>query len=640
MAAIIACGVGMGCRSNVLRAIAIAFLISLVVSGTHAVDCGSISFTVSSSTGSLPSGCTRIIGDVYVSVDGVTQLPTASFGTINSISGSLRVTGCRDLTSLVGFNSLQTVGWLDVSSNPALVSLQGLNSLRTVDGNLTLSANVALTSIDGLGSLVSVGKTLTIATNIKLPNVDPLSSLTTVGSLSVSSNTALVNVDGLRRLTLVVANATIAGNNALVDINGLCLLARVGGNLAIRSNLKLGSLDGLVSLREIGSNLFVEKNAILLTIDALRSVRTINGSVSVQQNTKLCYDSDVDFANIAKNGVVVASNRLPDDPCASPRPVPNWPANGRSPSVAVVQARSLPIQWIPAANDNGLVFKYEVLSNSTVIGTLDMFATNTSSTLAKFSPADNPIQFTISGLVPFTTYFLAVRAYNLAGSKLSEYATVRTYSDIPEGVASPSVSVVDARTVQVSWSLPNITNGPIVSYVIRRDGIVAFEGTSLAFRDAGLDPFTTYSYTVEAKTVAGGRESAPAVVKTKEDKPFQVRAPTVTPLSTTKLRISWPNPGQPNGNITKYEVYLVRGNTRTLMYTGTGNTFDLTTGLAANTQYSFLLVASTSQGSTESQQSSGRTPITDSDGSPATVASPAVFVALVALLCALSLVLH
>lgn len=46
--------------------------------------------------------------------------------------------------------------------------------------------------------------------------------------------------------------------------------------------------------------------------------------------------------------------------------------------------------------------------------------------------------------------------------------------------------------------------GPIIYYILLRNGIECFQGTSLSFSDSkGIEPFQEYSYQLKACTVAG-----------------------------------------------------------------------------------------------------------------------------------------
>ena len=99
----------------------------------------------------------------------------------DSISGDLEFDEQDWLTSIDLPCPTTVGGYLNISSNDALTSLDGLESVTTVGGALGIGHNDALTSIDGLSSLTTVGDDLDIHGNDALTSLDGLESLTTVG---------------------------------------------------------------------------------------------------------------------------------------------------------------------------------------------------------------------------------------------------------------------------------------------------------------------------------------------------------------------------------------------------------------------------------------------------------------------------
>jgi hypothetical protein len=87
----------------------------------------------------------------------------------------------------------------------------------SLEGSLTITGD-DITNLDGLASLESVGGDLSIRRNASLTNVDGLASLTSVKwVLLISENTALTSVDGLASLTSVKGALHIRGNAALTN---------------------------------------------------------------------------------------------------------------------------------------------------------------------------------------------------------------------------------------------------------------------------------------------------------------------------------------------------------------------------------------------------------------------------------------
>ena len=78
---------------------------------------------------------------------------------------SLNISGNGDLTDYSGLESLQTVnGNVTLSTNPLVQNFVGLENLSSIGGNLTIEDNPSLTSLEGL-NISSVAGDVTIVTN-------------------------------------------------------------------------------------------------------------------------------------------------------------------------------------------------------------------------------------------------------------------------------------------------------------------------------------------------------------------------------------------------------------------------------------------------------------------------------------------
>ncbi|PFG42663.1 cellulose binding domain-containing protein [Isoptericola jiangsuensis] len=119
-------------------------------------------------------------------------------------------------------------------------------------------------------------------------------------------------------------------------------------------------------------------------------------------------------------------------------------------------------------------------------------------------------------------------AQTAVATALADYD--RLFGEAPEPVEdtqAPTVpgsvaATADGTTVQVTWAA-STDDVRVTGYDVRRDGVVvgSVGGSATSFTDAGLEPATTYAYTVVAKDAAGNRSaaSAAATVTTGEDDP-------------------------------------------------------------------------------------------------------------------------
>jgi len=206
--------------------------------------------------------------------------------------GSVWVIHNNALINMRGLESLERLGYLSIQANESLRNMEGLSGLTRIGGRgLLIGDNGALESLDGLESLDTVLGELIIQDNNALTNINGLSSLTTVTfegayAIRIQRNAALVNLDGLSSLTEIPGALLIHLNDSLSDTSGLSSLTNVGNILHIAANHSLTTLDGLSALKFTGA-LGITNNAKLSDISGLSSLQTVEGWVEINWNPEL-----------------------------------------------------------------------------------------------------------------------------------------------------------------------------------------------------------------------------------------------------------------------------------------------------------------------------------------------------------------
>lgn len=255
------------------------------------------------------------------------------------------------------------------------------------------------------------------------------------------------------------------------------------------------------------------------------------------------------------------------------------------PTLRALSEASISVEWVEPANPNGVITSYTI----TLLPSMIDVVLNEPTELSR----------NITDLQPFTNYTIQVEVCNSEGCATS-VSSVRTLESVPDFIAQPQVSVVNATALMVMWVDPPIPNGIITLYQLRRNGMLIFSGNdTMVFVDSLLMPNQFYSYTVQAYTAMGpGRESAvSAVVQTPLDTPEGVFAPNVTGSSSTSILARWVEPRTPNGVIQRYVLLL--GGEQVLETIAMPFQFEAV-GLSPFTSYSFqLLVCTTTCGSSE-----------------------------------------
>lgn len=212
--------------------------------------------------------------------------------------------------------------------------------------------------------------------------------------------------------------------------------------------------------------------------------------------------------------------------------------------------------------------------------------------------------YEITRLQPFTTYSLQLGACTSAGCAYSSVQLAGTEEAPPVGQATPTVTALGPRRVEITWDPPSQANGIITLYEILRqqDGSppTVIHSTSdtvtRAFEDVSVRPATTYGYSIAANNSAGRVVSEYKTLTTPEAAPEGITAPVLTVISSSSIEVMWTQPSLPNGIISQYQVFRDGGGMLNVsVYVGQNRLF-ADTNLAPFTQYSYILQACTSGG--------------------------------------------
>jgi hypothetical protein len=267
--------------------------------------------------------------------EGVTPLPCSGPYTITTADDIAAIAHCTefdgdltvknaDVTTLDGLDDLAAVhGDLRVVDNDALESIEALGSLTTVDGDLNVSQNPMLTDLDGLHFLADVGGYVLLFKDKALSDISALSSLTAIGGyLEINDCDALSSLAGLDALTTLGEDLDLRDNAALADISALSNLTTIavgegGIALSILINASLESLEGLNGVTHIGGKVQILLNTVLSDVSALGNVTAITGDVVISSNPALCDDAVASLvSDIEVSGLVDVSANLDCGPPA------------------------------------------------------------------------------------------------------------------------------------------------------------------------------------------------------------------------------------------------------------------------------------------------------------------------------------
>jgi hypothetical protein len=174
--------------------------------------------------------------------------------------------------------------------------LEGLSSVETIDGFITITNNVSLKTVEAFSSVSTLFGIVNISNNAALISITGFTEATEIlslpesgfrpeqGELRIESNASLKSIDGfssLKKIAGVGAFLLISNNPALTDFNGLSALASIDGNignatLSIVNNQSLKNIDGLSSFSDMSWGFPVQSTGTI-NINDNASLKNING---------------------------------------------------------------------------------------------------------------------------------------------------------------------------------------------------------------------------------------------------------------------------------------------------------------------------------------------------------------------------
>jgi len=218
------------------------------------------------SFGSLSTGPAVVAGSVHLTNG---SLYSSDIG-ILSVGGDLSLLGCAG-EPVQPFATTHVMGTLRIHEGGAGLTELGMLSSLTHAGSLEIDANAALVRLDGLEGLASLEGGV-------------------LADLRLTHNPSLSSLEGLANLSTVAGSVTIDGNDSLVDLRGLEQLADIGSHLSVgefSGNAALERLDGLEGLRTVGSELWINHNDVLTDVTAAHGIVTVDGRLLIQSNPSL-----------------------------------------------------------------------------------------------------------------------------------------------------------------------------------------------------------------------------------------------------------------------------------------------------------------------------------------------------------------
>lgn len=215
-------------------------------------------------------------------------------------------------------------------------------------------------------------------------------------------------------------------------------------------------------------------------------------------------------------------------------------------------------------------------------------------------------------------YTLRVTATNDAGKTFTA-TTYSVYVYSPSDSVAPSTptnlsGVAAQNSIQLAWTASTDNIG-VQGYVVKRDGVTIGTPTTNSFVSEGLTPGTSYSFSVQAKDLAGNLSTGQAIgtytTSADTQSPSAPGTITATDVQKRSVTLSWVA-STDNVGVTGYRIY--RGGV--LVHTQLATTWQ-DTSLSIASSYAYGVEAFDAAGNTSAR--SGFSISTLADTSPPTI---------------------
>lgn len=264
------------------------------------------------------------------------------------------------------------------------------------------------------------------------------------------------------------------------------------------------------------------------------------------------------------------------------------------PTIEVIGHNSIKASWEAVPTKSGFTVRYQLFdSNNKCV----------------YTGKDLTCQ--IFGLHPCSQYTYKLRAFTEGDeSPFSEGITIVTEENVPTAPINLRVLGCTITQLKIGWDPPEEVNGTLKGYYIYLDDKMVEHTQELSSILTGLAASTSYNIEVCAATSKGKGEKSYVVGTTSEIGAHAPSKPHVQVLGRNELHITWEPPEVPLGRITRYDV-LMNGK---IIYSGTELSHTVRR-LTPDTEYSFVVVALTSEGKFDSKVSKKRTAKDEYDSS-------------------------
>ncbi len=198
------------------------------------------------------------------------------------------------LSSYNGLQGLESLGSLSTIGNYGFSSLNGLQNVKVIHGDVLFDDTDDLSSLSKLENLELIEGDLDFD-HIWYMDISTLPKLKRIkGSLNFTENHLTSSLQGIPTLEVIEGNLNFSRNYDLDHIDGFTSLDSVKGDLIMYDFYNsLKDFTGLNSIKNIGGDLSIRSHVNLETLGGFAELQSICGNIWLEDNEKL---ENVDFA--------------------------------------------------------------------------------------------------------------------------------------------------------------------------------------------------------------------------------------------------------------------------------------------------------------------------------------------------------
>lgn len=403
-----------------------------------------------------------------------------------------------------------------------------------------------------------------VTTSVSVPETATYRIWTRINTTNASNNTYLLEVDG--------NNCYNVGGSGL-QTNRWTWVSYRDGTTSSRVDVQLSK--GSHTLKLIGNKSGVKIDRLVFASDLSCTPQTADGSEC----------------------------NVPDD---------NTPPTVQLTAPAAGSSVSNTVNITATAADDVAVSKVEFYVNNVLAGT---------DTSSPYSYSWDTLQFVNE------SHLLEVRAYDAAGNVGRQNYRVTVQNGDREAPTPPTNVTATAtahNSVQVSWKA-GTDNQAVTRYSLVRNGIPFAElGNVTSYADTSVQADTVYTYRVIAIDAAGNKSTPSALVSvttpkipqsTDSQPPTKPANLKATAVSSRQIDLTW-QASTDDTAVVRYDIYRRQGSGTAQKIGSSQTTAFGDSTLAANTSYTYYVVALDGAGNTSDRSSTAtaktKTPVANS----------------------------